>query len=152
MPLNQQYFVLYHNEGRVQASTLPSCPTALSYEGRTYSLSRYSLIDFNHLLCERTLVGFDFLNTTDGGQGFLSSHLIRDSANVRLREGTLEIHLGNTERAESDQGSFMGANLFQTPKDDFMIVLPYLPKYWSELGFELARDGAPSANVSTGGA
>lgn len=148
MPVSTQYFVLFRSEGRVRALTLPSYPAALSYEGNTYGPSRYSLIDFNHLVRGNTVVGFDFLNTAGAGAAFLNSELVRHSANVRLRDETLGIYLENVEGTESDQGSFMGANLFQTPQNDFMIVLPCLPQYWSELGFELVRHGGPTPKAT----
>ncbi len=143
MPVSQQYFVLFQSEGLVKATLIASFPSHLSFEGKVYELSKRSLIDFNHLVLEGRMVGFDFLNAEDGGQEFLSSGFIRNSANVSLRDRTLAIYLRSGEEAESDQGSFMGAHLFQTPEHDYMIVLPHLPQYWTELGFELITRGDP---------
>jgi len=144
MPVSQQYFALFHSEGAVNAMTIPSFPSSLAFEGKNYQLSKRSLIDFNHLLRGLTLVGFDFLNSDDGGSEFLSSRFIRNSSNVKLKDGILAIYLGSIEDAESDQGSFMGASLFETPQHEYMIVLPCLPQYWSHLGFELATSGCPT--------
>lgn len=143
MPVSQQYFVLFHSEGAIKAVIAPSFPGSLAFEGQSYQPSKRSLIDFNHLLRGLTLVGFDFLNSRDGGPEFLSSRLIRNSSNVSLKEGTLAIHLCGFEDAESDQGSFMGASLFETPQHDYIIVLPCLPQYWSHLGFELVTNRSP---------
>jgi len=144
MPVSQQYFVLFHREGRVYASTLPSYPATLSYGGKRYSLSRRSLIEFNHLIRGGIMAGFDFLSPEDGGKEFLASQFVQGSANVRIHEGTLEIVLGTSEDVQSDQGAFMPASLFQTAQNDFLIVLPCLPQYWSGLGFELITDGGPT--------
>jgi hypothetical protein len=143
MPVSQHYFVLFHSEGAVHAMTVPSFPDGLAFEGRNYQLSKSSLIDFNHLLRGLTLVGFDFLNSEDGGSAFLSSRFIRGSSNVSLKDGILTIYLGGIEGAESDQGSFMGSSLFESPRHDYIIVLPRLQKYWSHLGFDLATTGIP---------
>ena len=125
--------------------TVPSFPSSLAFEGKTYHLSKRTLIDFNHLLRGLTLVGFDFLNSEDGGPEFLSSRFIQSSSNVSLRDGILAIYLGSIEGAESDQGSFMGASLFEATQHEYMIVLPCLPQYWSHLGFELVTNGNPTA-------
>ena len=144
MPVSQ-YFVLFHSEGVVKAMTVPSLPSSLAFEGKCYQPSKRSLIDFNHLLRGLTLVGFDFLNSDDGGPEFLSTRFIQSSSNANLKDGTLAIYLGSTEDAESDQGSFMGASLFEAPHHEYMIVLPCLPQYWSHLGFELVVNGSPTA-------
>lgn len=140
-----QHFVLFQRERLVNAIIVPFFPGALSFQGSTYKLSRHSLIDFNHLICGTTLVGFDFLNSADGGDEFLSSQFIQTSRNVKLAAGVLAICLGGEQGAESDQGSFMGAHLFQTQEHDYMIALAYLPQYWSELGFELGTHDVPVA-------
>ena len=148
MPVSH-YFVLYHSEGAVKAVTVPSFPSSLAFEGKCYQPSKRSLIDFNHLLRGLTLVGFDFLNSDDGGPEFLSSRLIRNSSNVTLKDGILAIHLGGVEDAESDQGSFMGASLFETPQHEYIIVLPCLAQYWSHLGFELMTNQTPTVTESS---
>ena len=143
-----QHFVLFQRERMVSAITVPFFPSALTFQGNTYVLSRRSLIDFNHLIRGTTLVGFDFLNSADGGDDFLSSQFIHTSRNVELANGVLAIWLGSKEAAESDQGSFMGAHLFQTPEHDYMIVLPCLLQYYSEFGFDLIMQNGPSPSGS----
>jgi hypothetical protein len=150
MPVSSQHFVLYQYEGRIHASILPSYPAALSYQGKTYLPSKYSLIDFNHLLGGGAVVGFDFLIIANGGEEFLSSRFVQGSANVFFHEGTLAIHLGNCAGAESDQGSFMGAFLFESGGGDYLIVLSDTPEYRPGIGFELQTRDVPVPHGNQG--
>jgi hypothetical protein len=144
----QDYFCLFRSQGVVKATAVPLLPAGFSFHRKVYRPSRRSLIEFNHLTQGAILVGFQFLSPEDGGQAFLSSQFVCESGNARLENWgahcpVLEIHLGNCAEAESDQGSFLGVSQFETREDDFIIVIPCLPQYWSELGFELETRDVP---------
>lgn len=151
--MSSGYFVLFHSEGMVKATTIPSpsFPATFTFRGNTYPRCRRSLTEFNHLVRGNVLVGFQFLSPKDAGDEFLSSRFVCDSRNVNLDywggcSPVLEIYLGSREKAESDQAAVLGAWMFAGGEQDYILALPR--EVWAdfELGFELASEDSPLPN------
>lgn len=149
--MSSRYFVLFHSEGMVKATTIPSIPRGFTLRHSTYQPCTRSLMEFNHLVRGNVLVGFQFLSPGDAGDEFLSSRFVRGSRNVNLEYwgGTspvLEIYLGSREERESDQAAVLGAWLFAGGEQDYILTLSR--ESWAdfELGFELTSEDSPSPN------
>jgi len=93
------------------------------------------LTDFDHLVADNALIGFQFLSPEDASESFLTSRFIRDCRNVSLGR-MLEIFLAPNAEAESDQGSFLGVGLFDDGTQDYIMVIPRVENAWLPLGFE----------------
>jgi hypothetical protein len=153
--MNLGYFVLFHSEGMVKTTTIPSSPPSFTFRGSTYQRCRRFLTEFNHLVRGRVLVGFQFLSPKDAGDDFLASRFVTSSRNVSLEYwgGTspvLEIYLGSREKAESDQAAVLGGWLFAGGEQDYILVLPRMTWADFEFGFQLASDDSPSPNDREG--
>ncbi len=149
--MSSGYFVLYHSEEMVKATTIPSTPRSFTFRGSTYQRCRQSLTEFNHLVRGNVLIGVQFLSPEDAGEEFLSSRFVRGSRNVNLEywggtSSVLEIYLGSREQAEGDQAAVLGAWLFEGGERDYVLMLSR--ESWAdfELGFELASGDIPLPN------
>lgn len=134
----------------IKASVIPSVPTAFTLDGKHFQPEEKFLAHYNHLICGKRLVGFEFPCASEAGDAFLVSRFANESANAELqgryREGVIDaelnIWLGSKEGAESDQFLALGTWMFESADHDYIILVPCdCQYYWSELGFELATAG-----------